>query len=101
MKSGSRPRRPARDCHYKGVYIHLSTGVEFYTCNTKRGLYMGTTFKGGNSHFLALQCRGYEAMLKEISGVIVTEATQFLAGLYAHSHMITDLRDCHQVTRMP
>jgi len=31
----------------------------------------------------------------------MTEATQFEAGLYAHSHMITDLCDCHQVTRMP
>ena len=36
-----------------------------------------------------------------LSRGIVTEATQFVAGLYAHSHMITDLRNCHQVTRMP
>jgi len=32
-------------CRYKGVYIHLITGVELYTCNTKEGGKWGPPLK--------------------------------------------------------
>jgi len=44
---------------------------------------------------------GYNFGCKIASDTLFDSIRQFVAGLYAHSHMITDLRNCHQVTRMP